>query len=115
MKISKKLTDYQNPTRLFKIICRKGGLSYREETTYVWESVEYGSIDNDIFLRLWKSGNDYMYRSNLYGKEMQRGSIPIFCNEWTVQEVLNQFEKDKKAFKLMEEKRKLDKMNKDFK
>jgi hypothetical protein len=115
MKISKKLSDYQNPTRLFKIICRKGGLSYREETTYIWESVVYGSRDKDIFLRLWKSGNDYMYRSNLYGKEMQRGSMPIFCNEWTVQEVLNQFEKDKKAFKMMEEKRKLDKMNKDFK
>lgn len=113
MKTSKKLTDYLNTTRLFKIICRKGGLSYREETTYIWKSVIYGSRDKDIFLRLWMNGGEYMYRSSFYGKGKQR--VPIFCNEWTVQDILKQFEKDKKTFKLMEEKRKLEKMNKDFK
>ena len=115
MKISKKLTDYLNPTRVLKIISRKGGLIYREETTYVWESVVYGGIDKDVFLRLWKNGDGYMYRSCFYGKEKQSGSMPIYCDEWTVQDVLNRFEEDKKAFKLMEEDRKLKEMNKDFK
>lgn len=113
MKTSKKLTDYMSATQLFKIICKKGGLIYREENSHIWESVIYGGRDQNIFLRLWTSSGEYMYRSSFYGNEEQR--MPIFCNEWTVQDILTQFEKDKKAFKLMEEKRKLEKMNKDFK